>query len=323
MRATEALEITKARLEELGFTVDIDQETREPEGAQITLRRNGSQQTLTVLIASRGKLSAITSRILEAPWGALLITERIAEKTAVTLRRSGVQFVDFAGNVHLSSPGWIIDVRGRRKVHTTIDDDDRGIADARVDNLSSPKRAQVVFALLAWPELLDASLRELSACAGVSLGLAQSTVVALQADWDLWPADRGRRERLIDSWAAAYPGNLGPSLHLAAFHSDDAFTPRFGILPSGESAVPDLLKPSQLIAYVKNLEAGMIRENRWRTDGSPNVLVRRQFWNEPRADASLRESPPIAPPLLVYADLLASTDPRVRLAAKEFRPRIS
>jgi hypothetical protein len=148
-------------------------------------------------------------------------------------------------------------------------------------------------------------------------------VVALQTDWDLWPADRGRRERLIDSWAAAYPGNLGPSLHLGTFHSEAAFMLRAGVLASGESAVPDLLKPSRLIAYVKKLDASMIRENRWRTDASPNVFIRRQFWQEPGADSSLAHTHQTAPPLLVYGDLLASTDPRVRLAAKEFRARIS
>lgn len=323
MRESEALALAKAYLEELGFTVRKDRGALEPEGAQITLRRNGNQQTLIVTIASKVTLSTIAPRILEHPASTLFITKRINAKTAATLRRSGIQFVDYAGNVYLSSPGWVIDVRGKTETHTTIEANDLEIKKARVDNLNSPKRAQVIFALLAWPELLDASLRELSACAGVSLGLAQSTVVALQADWDLWPADRGRRERLIDAWAAAYPGNLGPSLHLGTFHSEAAFTLRAGVLSSGESAVPDLLKPSRLIAYVKKLDASMIRENRWRTDANPNVFVRRQFWKESSADPALAPGHETVPPLLVYGDLLASTDPRVRLAAKQFRARVS
>lgn len=323
MRETETLALAKARLEELGFTVGIDRDTLEPAGAQITLRRNGHQQTLTATITSKVMLSTIAPRILKYPASTLFITERMNTKTAATLRRSGIQFIDHAGNVYLSSPGWIIDVRGKTKTHTMIKANDLEIRKARVDNLNSPKRAQVIFALLAWPELLDASLRELSACAGVSLGLAQSTVVALQTDWDLWPADRGRRERLIDAWAAAYPGNLGPSLHLGTFHSEAAFMLRAGVLASGESAVPDLLKPSRLIAYVKKLDASMIRENRWRTDASPNVFIRRQFWQESGADSSLAPRHESVPPLLIYGDLLASTDPRVRLAAKEFRARIS
>jgi len=323
MGATEALDLTKARLEEIGFTVSLETGAIEPESAQITLRRNGHEQTLVASIAPKVTLSMISPRILDDPSGTLFITEQINEKTAAALRRSGVQFVDYAGNVHLSSPNWVIDVRSKTKPHTTIEANDLGIKKARTDNLASPKRAQVVFALLAWPKLLDATLRELSTCAGVSLGLAQSTVIALQSDWDLWPADQGRRERLIDSWVAAYPGNLAPTLHLGTFHANAAITPRAGMMASGESAVPDLVKPSRLIVYTKSLDVATIRNNRWRTDGSPNVFVRRQFWTAPRADYSIPPSSETVPPLLVYGDLAASTDPRVRLAAKEFRTRVS
>jgi hypothetical protein len=89
---------------------------------------------------------------------------------------------------------------------------------------------------------------------------------------------------------------------------------------SGESAVPDQLKPITLTLYVPSLEKSLIGLNRWRTDRTPNVFVRQQFWKSPD-DVGIEPGVQVAPWPLVYADLLASDDPRVRGAAKEWRAR--
>lgn len=324
MRETERLELTKARLEELGFTVEIDTHTSVGSDARITLTRNGNQETLDANVRAKVTLSAIRPDILEQPAGKLLIADRINAKTAATFRRFGVQFVDSTGTVFLSSPRWIIDVRGSTDTPYAVKAvDDTETIRIEVGNLYSAKRAQVLFAILVWPQLLDAPLREVGKCAGVSLGLVQSTLSALRNEWDLWPADPGRRRRLIDSWAAAYPSQLGPSLHIGTFHSADPFASPVGVLVSGESAVPELLRPSRLIAYAKKVDAKLVRDNKWRTDANPNVFVRRQFWQKPTRTV-LPVQPEISvPPLLIYADLMSSTDPRVRVAAEEFRAQLS
>jgi hypothetical protein len=89
---------------------------------------------------------------------------------------------------------------------------------------------------------------------------------------------------------------------------------------SGEQAVPHLLRPASTTLYVRELDRNLAIANRWRSDGEPNIVVRRKFWNAPEGDGEPSGTPP-APWPLVYADLLESQDPRARNAATELVDR--
>lgn len=129
---------------------------------------------------------------------------------------------------------------------------------------------------------------------------------------------------LLDLWAAAFPAGLAHRLTLATYRGEigqatvDADGPVF---LSGEAAVTDLLKPTSLTIYVVDLDPRLPVVNRWRSDGEPNIIVRRKFWNAPGVDENVPAGAEAAPWPLVYADLFASDDPRVRSAAKQWRDR--
>jgi hypothetical protein len=134
---------------------------------------------------------------------------------------------------------------------------------------------------------------------------------------------RGQPE-LLDLWAAAFPTGLARKLELASF-SGDVDEPRMAnaedvAFVSGEQAVRDLLRPASMIVYVEKLDPRLPIVNRWRADGTHNILVRRAFWHAPEASVPRAGVSPASWPL-VYADLLASNDPRVRGAAQEWRER--
>ena len=96
---------------------------------------------------------------------------------------------------------------------------------------------------------------------------------------------------------------------------------------SGEGAAADLVRPTALTIYVAELDPMLPVKNRWRSDGDANITVRSKFWTTPPDEAHDYDGPLAglrnAPAVLVYADLMASDNPRVRSVAPEWRSRIA
>ncbi|MDR1512417.1 MAG: hypothetical protein LBS56_02880 [Propionibacteriaceae bacterium] len=252
----------------------------------------------------------------------LMLGPRVTERGAAALRSAGVDFADLAGNAHVSFEGVHIDVRGRRAPRSGARGPAAGGRARGGVNLFSVKRAQVVFAVLAWEDLLAGPVRGVARAAGVSVGQAQGTL-ALLAEYGFLDEGRrlvaARRSRLVDQWAAAYPTGLGSRARARGFSGDfGGLDPGDAVVyVSGQAAVPELLRPATAVLYSRQEPVEMIRAGRWRRDDqSPSILLRRQFWTPPAAEAPGARQ---APWPLVYADLLASDDSRAREAAEQFR----
>lgn len=242
----------------------------------------------------------------------------LAAKSRDALRRAGVHYLDAAGNAWIEFGDVFIDVRGRPRPHGGAP------RTQAAGNLFSAGRAQVVFALLAWPHLWQAPQREISKAAGVSVGQVNDTLKLLRDARVGVDGARPGGANLLDLWAAAFPTGLAHRLTLAAYRGEigratvDSDDPVF---ISGEAAVRDLLRATSLTIYVADLDPRLPVVNRWRSDGEPNIVVRRKFWTAPGVADTAPADAEAAPWPLVYADLLASDDPRVRGAAKEWRDR--
>ena len=307
-----------AQLDLLGLDARIGPST--PAGdhlrrATLRLARGASAEEYVVVYGPHIQLTAIGHS--HTGQTALAYAPHIAAKTADSFRRAGVQYVDATGNAWIQFGDVLIDVRGRPRPAGVMP------RTTSVGNLFTSGRAQVVLVLLAWPELWDAPQREVARVAGVSLGQAHNTLALLaQAGYE---RDDRRHDRtgLLDLWVAAFPTGLAQRLTLARYqgpvgpvkkdHADDV------LAISGEAAVPELLRPTTLTLYVAKLGARLAIVNRWRSDGEPNIVVRRKFWNEPSAPHASTPDVDVAPWPLVYADLLTSDDPRARGAAALYR----
>ena len=57
----------------------------------------------------------------------------------------------------------------------------------------------------------------------------------------------------------------------------------------------------------------LVMTHLWRKDAKGNIEVRDAFWRPPKGKAL----EPTVPPLLVYADLLTTNDPRAHAVARE------
>lgn len=271
----------------------------------------------------------------------LIISPRIHPATAETLRAQKIWFIDATGNAYLQQRGLLVDIRGRQAppsggVREILDRFRHEGGETR--NPFTTKRAQVGLALLTEPELADAPFRALAYTSGVSVGLAKDAVDSLSAAGFIEAIGGQRRlvrgAEFLTQWAAAFPGGLGRATTLATAAAGDLSTwvipPDVQVAISGEHASQLIENPPTLTLYVHVIGAEdspkadgrawrqMMHANRWRSDPiHGNVTIRKMFWrNLPGV------GPGMAPPALVYADLLAANEPRQAEAAEHLRKRI-
>lgn len=246
-----------------------------------------------------------------------VIGPRITERSADMFRRLDVHFLDQAGNAYLDFDGVHIDVRGRRGQRDQAAD----VPGHRGGNLFSTKRSQVIFALLAWPELASAPLRVLARTSGASLGQVQETMNRLEEAGYLSDRELRRGADLLEQWTSAFPTGLGGPFRQRSFHGDarDVRAPDdVDLLISGEAAVSQYIRPETMTIYAGEFTGKVASLNRWRTDREPNIFVRTRFWRDPYEEPVLGEVR-VAPSVLIYADLRASGDSRQAEAAQLLR----
>ncbi len=325
-----AIELTK-RLSDYELTAKTALPLRDFEEAtpvEVRLQNPHGEDTLTALFLPVMTVAALDQANLHHQGRLLILGPRIHERSAETFRALGLNYLDQQGNAYLSLDSTLIDVRGR-KVHLSSEEDSTYIRKAgSTPSLNSTKRSQVIFAVLSWPELLNEPLRTLARAAGVSVGQAQDTVKLLQESGHLQRVSRAgyrkisRSNELMERWAAAYPRRFNSPKRQRAFQGDltEMQLPKNtnGYI-SGEQALPgEIRNPETLILYTENFPSELVTKNRWRRDGEPNVFIRQQFW-APLDEQVEHPSLKLAPPLLIYADLLASNDSRLIEAAKQYR----
>ncbi|MEZ0165752.1 type IV toxin-antitoxin system AbiEi family antitoxin [Kineococcus sp. LSe6-4] len=255
----------------------------------------------------------------------IVLGPAVSERAADAFRRKRINYVDEQGNAHVQLEGILIDIRGRKGFGGEIRSKSVASANGPLtrSNLFSAKRAQIIFTLLAWPELHEAPMRTVARVAGVSLGKASETYSLLE---ELGYRDKRaspgflRREELLEGWLLAYPTGLGRSTRLRDLEGDPAVPLHLdaGCVVSGEYAVPELIKGRSVIIYVEELRPRMVASHRWRPGPRPNIHIRHKFWSEevPRSEAP---HPRTAPPLLIYADLLMASEGRQAEAAHQYR----
>lgn len=309
---------------------------------EIDIRIDGSQVVIDidgrpwrrrwVWLPASSPQPLLGSRLDAYPADVVLLADSIPPALAAEARERGLWYADAAGRVYLRGDGLFVDVArapSPRRPRSETGDRPRATA-----NLFSPARAQVVFALLAWPDLLTRPVRTLSHISGASAGHTQEVLATLEVDGYLTSGRLHllRSGELLDRWAAAFGRGLGRKYQIAAFAGGPdvgawADAP-YGVYVSGEAATDDLYGPG-LVLYVPDLDPQRIRASRWHTarpvGGAHNpIIIRRRFWRDPdgeRAGAVPPTGVRIAPWPLVYADLVASEDPRAREAASHLARR--
>lgn len=323
----ELLDAAIERLKDAGLRVkELAQPPAADSGHDSLLQITGAAGSETYAVTIKARLSPASTMMIQPPHGGrlLIVAPYVSESVGESLRRQDIHYVDAAGNAYLTWKGMHIDIRGRRRrdVH-------------RAGDLGKPLRAfrgnglKILFVLLAEPTYVPANYRSIAHASGTSLGTVQWVLKELVgAGYVSADGDRNlyRRRELFNRWVEAYALDLYPRLTLATFDARDAswWTSADDAMRAtdsqwgGETAVHRTyprLRPSKAVVYAVRVPSPLASQYRFRrVPAAGNVEVRERFW---KFDAD----PPdiVVPSPLVYADLVATGDPRQLEAAAYLR----
>jgi hypothetical protein len=248
----------------------------------------------------------------------VLVTPYLPPKLVDHCREDlNLQFIDTAGNAYLRQPGLHVLVTGQRRPALPAD-----FAPTYAAGTTTALR--INFLLLCRPDLLNAPYREIAAAAGVALGAVGPALQNL-TDRQYLIGGPGKRHlvepvKLFEEWVMNYPTRLRPKLKARRFTAatqdwwKGADLKDTGAFWGAEVAADKLtnhLKPATCTLYVrpyltKQFIATTAERYRWRADLKGNIEILEAFWKFPTDP----RWPDVVPAPLVYADLVATLDPR-------------
>lgn len=255
----------------------------------------------------------------------VLVTGYVTPPMAERLKELNVAFIDTAGNAYVRLPNFLIYVTGR-KPHAPAP------REKRVRALR-PTGLRVIFALLCRPDLVNAPYRDIAGAAGVALGTVNWVFYDLRRlGFVRETKARGRiyenRQGLTDRWVEAYTRELRPTLKPRRYRVANADWWKKEDLAAldmwlgGEPAAAVLtkhLRPEVVTIYGDTHFTALAKAVHALKDEHGNLEVLQKFWNfeVPRLDKRYL----IVPPLLAYADLVATADARNIETAQIIRER--
>lgn len=239
-------------------------------------------------------------------------------------RAAGVAYVDSGGNAWLSFPGFGVHVQGCRPAY------DLRAGKERPSRAFRSAGLRVVFTLLISPHLATGTVRELAAASTVSVGASQAALQDLAAEGFLHRGQDGTRtlqsqDRLTRRWVSGYVTELRPRLTAVDLigpppewwmeRHDRKVDPAAQL--GGETALALLgygIRPLTATLYGDAPWHDLRRAGRLTRGDDANVTLRQRFWSR---DTEAGDG--LAPRLLIYADAVASDDPRQLEVAEQMR----
>ena len=252
----------------------------------------------------------------------VLFFRKLPTQTAKRLLGAGQAYLDGAGNALFVGPNLYVQTVGRRQPQPT----DR--THTRINATGNPAEIRATFTFLCQPGLLNRPQREIAEAAGIALGavgyvikdlaerglIFEQTITAHQRQIRDYP-------RMVKEWAFNYTRKLRPKLNPQRFRSgDDAWWGDADIVKAGgawggEVAADQYthyLHPTKATIYVDpqpNARAKIVQSYRLRPDPAGDIEVIDRFWTFP--NDAVKDTPQyLVPWPLVYADLVATLDPR-------------
>ena len=260
--------------------------------------------------------------------GIILLARHIPRQAAEALINARVNFVDDAGNVHLEL--------GDAYNWTAIGIPSQEPVSQR--RSASPAQLQLLFQFVTHTESVNWSVRRLEPAAGISKSKAAQARRQMITEGLLARAGRryqlGPTSLLADRLILGYAQVLRPKLTLGTFRAAEKTAESFlsrlreevppGVrysLTGGPAA--DLLqhfyRGTEVTLFLKPSTRAIAHQLRLLPDREGPITILSAFgdlvfWEE-------REGHMLAPPWLIYAELLNSKDPRALEAADEFRAK--
>ncbi len=261
-------------------------------------------------------------RQLAEPGKGLLVADYINPNLGDKFKKAGIQFIDMAGNAYLDQPPVYIYIKGNKPATG-------GTEKGKTGKAFQPAGMRMIYAFLKNRNLVNAPYREIAEQAQVALGTVGQVINDLVAQGLLVEGvDKNQRRlddfaRLLDKWVEAYPYKIKEKQRIGTFTTDNpdwwkTIKPKaLGALWGGEIAATlytHYLNPREAAVYIKKediapfLKAGRLRKAQ--PNENPGIVVDliEPFWKQDAITETENEG--LAHPIIVYADLIATGDPR-------------
>jgi hypothetical protein len=266
-----------------------------------------------------GRLRTINQQAAEP---VILVVPYVSDRQGEQLREYNIQYLDTAGNAYLNQAdgSFLILAQGGREP----------LAEQPMQHRAfQPAGVQLLYHLLSEPALLQASYRAMAGRAQVALGSVSILLRGLQ-QLELLRDETGKRRwtdpaQVLRRWVDAYGEVVRPKLAAQRYRWLDAGVARrgwqdlvlgpdmaWGGEPAAHLLLDGYLLPEYFTLYSTAARGEVMRHLRLVPDAAGKVEVVRPMATTLKP---ARPQPLAVPPLLAYADLLLTADPRNREVA--------
>lgn len=242
----------------------------------------------------------------------ILVTRYVNPQLADLMKEYEIGFIDTAGNAYINKPPVFIFIKGNK-----VPEEDRLKPATRAFR---PTGLQVIFALLCNQGLENMTYREIARKADVALGTVGWVLRELrQMGYLIDMGKRGRRlndkYNLFIRWINAYPEELKPKKLIGRYRAEtfywwkDTELEGYQAYWGGEVAatmLTEYLKPEKITIYTRQPLGDLMLKHKIRKDPKGNIEVFDVFWKF-EYEWNYKN---MVPPILIYADLLATGDKR-------------
>jgi hypothetical protein len=192
-----------------------------------------------------------------------------------------------------------------------------------------------VFHFLLHEKDINLPYRELAHIAGVGLGNINYIITGLKELGFLIKLNKDEyrltnKKGLLDRWITAYDEKLKPALQTGTFRflKEEEFNnwknisiangkTWWGGEPAGD-LITNYLRPAELTLYTTETRNELIKNYRLIPDENGHVKTYKKFWQIEAGDGNIRQPlGMVVPPLLVYADLMTTSDRRCTETAQK------
>lgn len=242
----------------------------------------------------------------------MIIAEKIYPMVKQQLREKKIPYLDTAGNLYVDEPGKFVLIEGNKPIEEK---------EAVTNKAFTKTGLKVVFYLLVKPDAINFPYRKLAEATDVALGALTGIMDGLKKGDFILPINNNtlrlhKKKELFEKWITGYQDTLKPTLHLGTYRFWDPTNMQnwqaltfdkaeglWGGEPAGE-ILTNYLRAANLTIYADEKNT-IFRHWILVPDTNGNVFFYKKFWK----DEGLEKERTV-PPLLVYADLMITDDPR-------------
>lgn len=242
----------------------------------------------------------------------IVIADNIFPTLKKTLRERNINYLDTAGNIYVNAKGQYIFIDGNKPTEEKKTTTNRAFTKTGL---------RAVFYLLLKPDAINLPYRVLAEKTNIALGNIKNIMEGLKDAGYLLRINNARlqlqkKRELFDRWLTGYRETLQPALLLGTYRfwdkkklmnwqelPIDPLKEKWGGEPAGE-ILTGYLAAAHLTVYAEPVTK-LYKDWTLIPDNQGEVRIFEKFWKDEPADKER-----FVPPLLVYADLLLTDDPR-------------